>query len=96
VPLAAATDLHLAGVSPAETPRVTWKVTHSRCDNRPEFLDDYHIRPEEIRTRQQLACWSEYLRIKPWIRFTDWDALLSEAAGTIPSSRITVTGRAAA
>lgn len=73
-----------------------WRVTHNRCDTRPDFLDDYHIRPETIRTWQDLAYWSAHLFSKRWFRFTDWDGLMREVAGVSPAERIQVTRRAAA
>lgn len=79
----------------AEDPGIAaWRVTHHRCDSRPDFADGYHIDPGRIATWSQLAHWTAHLMDKRWFAHTDWDELLREAAGDTPPFRVCVAGRA--
>ena len=66
---------------------VHWKIHHDHCTPEPE--DPYWIGTEDVATWTQLAHWTAHLMEKTWFALTDWDVLLREVAGDIPSMRIT-------
>jgi hypothetical protein len=90
--LGQAVDLHelLLGPDPAN-----WLAYHDRCDP-GAGIDAYHICAERLRTWRDLAFWTAHLMGKNWLALTDWDELLREAAGVVPSVTIRVLERSAA
>lgn len=56
-----------------------WHVHHKACD--PQLhADCYSIEVKRIRTWAALAEWTAHLMDKQWLRHTDWDRLLQNAA----------------
>jgi hypothetical protein len=74
---------------------VGWVAWHHGC--RPEGSDDgYEISSGELATWADLARWTAHLMSKTWLEATDWQDILREAAGEIPSERIRATEKQAA
>jgi hypothetical protein len=56
-----------------------WHVHHIACD--PTLHDAcYSIEVKRVRTWPALADWTAHLMNKQWLRHTDWDKLLQNAA----------------
>jgi hypothetical protein len=60
------------------------------------FRDTYEIDSGRIATWPRLAWWTAHLMEKNWFALSDWDDLLREVAGEIPSRRIRVAAKEAA
>lgn len=58
--------------------------------------DTYEITAARISTWKQLAWWTAHLMEKNWFPLSDWDDLLREASGDVPSRRIRVEAKEAA
>jgi hypothetical protein len=74
---------------------VQWVAWHDKC--RPAGFDDgYEIDSVRLSTWSGLAHWTAHLMSKRWLDCTDWDDVLREAAGEIPSRRIRAVRNVAA
>jgi|HubBroStandDraft_6_1064221.scaffolds.fasta_scaffold482978_2 hypothetical protein len=74
---------------------IHWRTAHDACrDDHDEGC--YEIDDEHISTWGGLAHWTAHLMEKTWLQDSDWDDLLREVAGEIPSRRIRVAAREAA
>jgi hypothetical protein len=74
----------------AELPdEVPWRSRHYACAPKAD-ADAYQIDVDRLRTWADLAHWTAHLLAKTWLTATDWDDILREAAGEIPSRRIRV------
>lgn len=60
-------------------PAVTWQVHHDACDPDPEALA-YRIDISQIDTSGALLNWTAHLMSKRWLKDTDWDDLIRDAA----------------
>ena len=58
--------------------------------------DTYEISSERITTWRQFIWWTAHLMEKNWFPLSDWDDLLHEVSGEIPSRRILVVAGEAA
>lgn len=67
-----------------------WTPVHDKCLG-PEPDDAYDIDAAVLASAGGFIEWSRQLRRKSWIGFTDWEQVLREAAGEIPSSRMRVS-----
>lgn len=85
-----AVELHEFLLVPAD---IQWKPLHYRCDD--DGWDAYCIDIIQLATHQGLCKWTAHLMAKTWLDLTDWDHLLREAAGEVPSVRV-VLARVAA
>jgi hypothetical protein len=74
---------------------VPWRSRHYVCAPAAD-ADAYEIAADQLRTWADLARWTAHLLGKNWLGVTDWDDMLREAAGEIPSMRICATERQAA
>lgn len=70
-----------------------WTPVHDKCVL-AETADAYEIDAAALTSAGGFIEWSRQLRRKSWIGFTDWEQVLREAAGEIPSSRMLVSERA--
>ena len=74
---------------------IRWRVGHDSC--RTDRGEGCHeIDDDRIATWPALAKWTAHLMEKNWFSLSDWDDLLREVAGEIPSRRIRVAAREAA
>lgn len=73
--------------------QASWKVTHDRHRSSDGA---YYIDAAQFDAWPKVAHWTAHLLEKTWIQFTDWDDVLRELAGDIPSRRIRVAAREAA
>jgi hypothetical protein len=91
-PAGAAIDIHELLTMPGD---IRWRVGHDSCRaDRDEAC--YEIDDDKIATWPALARWTAHLMEKGWFPLSDWDDLLREVAGEIPSRRIRVAAREAA
>lgn len=74
---------------------IPWHARHDRCS---EHLEEssYEIGADQIMTLGALSRWTAHLMAKRWVASSDWDDLLREAAGEIPSRRIRLAAEEAA
>ena len=74
---------------------IHWRTGHDACRaDRDEGC--YEIDSDRIATWPALARWTAHLMEKNWFALSDWDDLLREVAGEVPSRRIRVAAREAA
>ena len=74
---------------------IHWRTGHDRCrTDRDEGC--YEIDDDQIDTWPRLARWTAHLMDKNWFGLSDWDDLLREVAGEIPSRRVRVAAKEAA
>ena len=74
---------------------VRWRTSHY-AHFTGEIRDTYEIGSESIASWPRLAWWTAHLMEKHWFGLSDWDDLLREVAGQIPSRRIRVAAKEAA
>lgn len=74
---------------------IHWRTGHDACRaDRDEGC--YEIDSDQIATWPALARWTAHLMDKNWFALSDWDDLLREVAGEIPSRRIRIAAKEAA
>jgi hypothetical protein len=74
-------------------PDIRWRPLHFRCDE--ERGDAYCIDILFVGTYRGICKWTAHLMAKNWLELTDWDHLLREVAGEIPSTRVVLAQAAA-
>jgi hypothetical protein len=74
---------------------IEWRAWHYDCDPHSDE-DAYQIDAENLSTWRGFLWWSAHLSSKNWVPDTDWDEVLREATGEIPSARIRIIEAAAA
>jgi hypothetical protein len=74
---------------------IHWRTGHYAHPEVQE-VDSYEIDAVRIATWPALAHWTAHLMEKNWFALSDWDDLLREVAGEIPSRRIRVAAKEAA
>jgi hypothetical protein len=71
---------------------IRWEPVHDACVQL-ERGDAYDIGAAQLATKTGFIRWSAHLSRKNWIGATDWEAVLREAAGEVPSQRIRISER---
>lgn len=83
------TDLVLAPDS------IRWRTGHDTC--RADHGEGcYEIDDTRISSWRQVAWWTAHLLEKNWLPLSDWDDVLRELSGEVPSARIRAAAREAA
>ena len=74
---------------------ICWRTSHY-AHFAEGVRDTYEISSERIATWRQFVWWTAHLMEKNWFPLSDWDELLREVSGEIPSRRILVAAGEAA
>lgn len=84
----------LPGDSP-EPVLLHWRSAHDRCRSDMD-VDCYEIDAPRVGSAGALERVSLHMRAKRWLLLTDWDLVMREAAGEVPSVRFRLVGLEAA